>query len=52
MCDGGMGDIWLVDVEQRTTYFYQQSDDGDYEDDIQIETPTDTDLLRGFYSPS
>lgn len=50
MCDGGMGNIWLVDIEQRTIYFYQQSDDGDYEDDIQMETPTDTDLLRGIYA--
>lgn len=49
MCDGGMGDIWVVNVEQRTTYFYAQLEDGSYADG-EVKTLTYTDLLRGIYA--
>lgn len=51
MNDGGMGNIWLVDIEQRTIYFYAQLEDGSYADgEVKTLTLTYTDLLRGIYA--
>lgn len=49
MNDGGMGDIWAVNTETLSVYFYAQLEDGSYADG-EVKTLTYTDLLRGVYA--